>query len=544
MSSSKNQTNGISRREFLKGAAVGAAGVAVTGVVAGCGPNVVSQEEADAMKATATPTSVSTNAVSFETAPDPIPDSQIKETVSADVVIVGAGDSGLMAALAAAEAGVNAILLEKSASFNTRGFGNGCIGTKWQKENGIELDKNKIVNDLVRWAGSKVDQRAIKVWADHSGEVYDHVIDLATAAGLPIIPFDTRHGEDPIYPEYPTCLVIGSKFDQSEVLAVIEAEAIAKGADIRYENTAQQLVQDDSGRVVAVIVTNKDGEYVKYEGKNGVILATGDYGNNPEMVEKWCPWAKNVDTNVYFPAVNTGDGHKMGLWVGGAMQDAPHAPMIHTLGGASFNCNPGLRVNSLGERYENEDVPNPYVCNGRMRQPGNVAWAVFDANINTAAAAMTPGFGRTGASDTAMDTLAGEVEKGVVLMADTIEDLAAAMKVPAQNLAATVNRYNDLAAAGEDEDFGKSANNLSPIDTAPFYATKVPAALLVTLGGFMVDDNMRVLNNQGLPIPGLYAAGNVAGGFYANDYPVIVAGLSHGRCITEGYLAGKHAASV
>jgi fumarate reductase flavoprotein subunit len=217
--------------------------------------------------------------------------------------------------------------------------------------------------------------------------------------------------------------------------------------------------------------------------------------------------------------------------------------MIHTLGGATMSMNPVLRVNTLGLRYENEDIPNPYICNSRMRQPGNVVWAVFDSKWADEVKNTTPGFGRTVAvSDTTVKGVEDAVAKKNILKADTIEDLAKAMGVPADTFKATVDRYTELAKAGKDEDFGKSANNLWTVDKAPFYATKVAAVLLVTLGGFKVNDNLQVMDAEAKVIPGLYAAGNVAGDFYANDYPVLAAGLSHGRCITEGYLAGQNAA--
>ncbi len=529
----------LSRREFLKGAGVSVAALAGSSVLTGCKPKAAPAEG----EATDTPAAGGT--YSFETPPEPIADKDITETVTADVVVVGAGDAGLAATLAAAEAGASVILLEKSASFNSRGFGNGALDTKYHKEQGIELDKGAIVNDLVEFAGAKVDQAKIELWADHSGEVYDHLIDLATEAELPIMLFPAGQDPEARYFEYPTCLVFGSTMQQADLLSVVEAEAIKQGADIRYEMTAQQLVQEDDGTVSGVIVTNAAGEYVKFVGEKGVILATGDYGHNEEMMDKWCSWAKNVDMNVYVPAVNTGDGHKMGLWAGGQMEIGPHAPMIHTLGGGTFSMNPVLRVNGKGLRYENEDIPNPYICNSRLRQPGNVAYAIFDSNYAEYIPNTIPGFARTTAvSEMTAETLASEVESGAVLKADTLEDLAEQMGVPADNFVATVERYTELALAGEDEDFHKNPRMMAAINQAPFYASKVFAVLLVTLGGFRTNTDLQVLDDNFDVIPGLYAAGNVSGGFYANDYPVLAAGLSHGRCITEGYLAGKHAANA
>jgi fumarate reductase flavoprotein subunit len=560
MSSKEKEKQNLSRREFLKGSLVGAGGIAGASLLAVCNDNEKACSTSDASQRTTSPspeagqcpTSPASDAstqqtatqYSFEPPPASIPEANIKETVTTDVVIIGAGDSGLAATLAVVEAGSRAILLEKSSSFNSRGFGNGAINTKYHQSQGIAMDKQRIVNDLMQWSGNKADQKRIELWANHSAEVYDHLIDLATNAGLTITMFPAANDPASRYPEYPTCLIFGSKMSQADLLSVIEKETVSKGADIRYEMTAEQLERDTAGRVSSVVVRNKEGSYIRVTGTKGVILATGDYGNNPEMMDKWCAWAKNADQNVYVPAVNTGDGHKMGLWIGGAMQDGPHAPMVHANGGGPFSSNPLLRVNGLGERYENEDVPNTYICNSRMRQPGNAAWAIFDSQYAQYVPKTTPGFARAvEVSDATGAAIEAAIANGTVLKADTLEGLAAAMSVPVDTFVATVARYTELAKAGNDEDFSKPANMLAPIETAPFYASKVPVQLLVTLGGFKTNGNLQVLDKDSKVISGLYAVGNVSGGFFANDYPVLASGISHGRCITEGYLAGRHAAT-
>ena len=116
--------------------------------------------------------------------------------------------------------------------------------------------------------------------------------------------------------------------------------------------------------------------------------------------------------------------------------------------------------------------------------------------------------------------------------------------MPAEQLTATVERYNALCAEGVDEDFCKNPALLYPIDEPPFYASKVGAVLLEVVGGAKIDTNLQCLDAAGNPIPGLYAIGNAGGDSYAVDYPINVPGNSHGRALTQGYLVGRKLAGA
>ena len=534
----------LSRRSFIAGALAGSAGLAAAGL-SGCSP------------ATPSETSQNTSAqASFMVAPDPIPDSDIAETIEAEILVVGAGDSGLMAALAASELGADVMLIDKHEKFMAHGLAHGCIGTKIHRENGINLDKDRIVSYLAAQSNNRADQRLLRLWANESGAIYDHLIDMAVDAGLLVIPLGGANPDDPLYPEFDCALMFmgDTPLDTSEsegavaqtwLFSVIEEAIRANGAAIRYNTTAEQLVQDENGRVTGIVAADENGSYLKLIASKAVVLATGDYGNDPELVEEWCPWQTLADVNFYTPPINTGDGHKMGLWVGAAMQAGPHCPALHperVVGQAEppMGASPVLRVNVNGMRYENEEVPAPLVCEGRIRQPQNKAWAVFDATWQEDAPTMSPGLLRT-PSITEMNVESLEAN---ALKADTIDGLAETMGVPADALVATVERYNELAQSGMDEDFGKGANNLWTIAEPPFYAIEVPVGTMNTLGGLLVNDSMQVLSDAddgATPIPGLYAAGNVSGGFFGSTYPSAVSGINKGWSIVGGYLAGQHA---
>lgn len=530
----------LSRRNFLKGAAATAGVVAAEGLLTSCAPRTATPVAPTAAAAEA----ASPAKASFEIPPAPIDPKDIKETVSADVVIVGAGVSGLMAAFSAAEAGAKTVVIEKSEKFNARGGHNAAINSKIQQQEGLKYDPTQIVRDLVRWSGNKTNTGLLMLWALNCSPTMDMMIEMAEKEKMEVI----RYGNDiptAYYPEYKTVHIFG-KMDETILAGMLEKNAKEKGVDFHYSMAAAQLIRQDKGRVTGVIAKNAAGEYTQFNAAKAVILCTGDYGHDPEMIQRYCPKAALVDGNVYTPAVNTGDGHKMGLWIGAAMQDdEPHVPMVHNLGGGPFSGDPFLRINGLGERYENEDVPIPYMANSIQLQPGRKSWTIYDSSYAEDLPKMGQGFSRTNAmSDTVKDSFDKALQAGkTIFKGDTLEELAGKIGVPADAFKATVDRYNELAKKGMDEDYGKTGEMLTAIDQAPFYAATNPLMLLVVLGGLKVNTNLQVLDTENKVIPGLYASGNVSGGFLSNDYPVIVPGLSHSRAWTFGRIAGQKAAA-
>jgi fumarate reductase flavoprotein subunit len=135
------------------------------------------------------------------------------------------------------------------------------------------------------------------------------------------------------------------------------------------------------------------------------------------------------------------------------------------------------------------------------------------------------------------------LKEGIVLAADTIEGLARKMQADPEVFKATVARYNELARNKKDIDFGVAGDKMKPVEKPPFYAIQVRNFALVTVSGLKINEKMQVLDKEGKPIPGLFASGNTSGGFFGDTYPRNVHGISHGRAITFGRLAGKSAAA-
>jgi fumarate reductase flavoprotein subunit len=226
----------------------------------------------------------------------------------------------------------------------------------------------------------------------------------------------------------------------------------------------------------------------------------------------------------------------MVMRIGGVMQTSPHAPMAHANGGPCGNA-PYLRVNSEGERYENEDVTAQSIANSMSLQPGGQAWQIFDSKYPHELGGMGVGLGRF-LEVNAM--VRANLQQAV--QADTIEELAAKIGLPVKTFKATVDRHNELAKMHRDPDFGKMPERITLLNQPPYYAGPSHRDFLVVLGGLKTNLKFQPLDAQRKVIPGLYLAGNMVGNRFAIDYPVMCAGLSHSLAYVTGRLCGQYAA--
>jgi succinate dehydrogenase/fumarate reductase flavoprotein subunit len=243
----------------------------------------------------------------------------------------------------------------------------------------------------------------------------------------------------------------------------------------------------------------------------------------------------------------------MGVWAGAAVQDTPFPTMIHPQAYSWFHpgCYPS--VNVRGERFFNEDTWVQAKSLQAMLQPEH-AWgfSILDANwkdaivqsIETGGGMFWDSFRAYGSEfDPSYfeGLIAAYLEAGEwAFTADTLEELAAQIGVPVETFVANINRYNELVDGGQDQDYGKRAEQFfCKVEQGPFTALKWGPALLTVVGGLTVDTKLRVLDANQNPVPGLYAAGNCSGSIYGQDYPIQIPGNSHARALTWGYLIGK-----
>ena len=550
------RTSNLDRRDFLKGGALAGAGALAA--------SAINARTAAADEAAAQPAANGWR--SWEIKPEPIDPASIAEVVECDICIIGAGAAGVFAAQSAAEEGGNVIVLEKTAQVNGRGLDIGSIDNQFQKDNpelAQYIDATEAERIYYEFSHSSVNRLLFRHWAQISGEAFDHLAahlkesyGIEPAMSATALP--DRYAANECYREMPTCQSFGTGWFDADgnwlmagVVQKVAAWAEDLGAQFRFETAAEQLVQDESGAVTGVVALTADGTYLQVNAAKGVIIATGDIGGSEEMLKAWCPIALRADGNTYNPAgANTGDGIRMGLWAGAGMQHGFAAPMIHPLGAGGPLAQSGtptsfLCVNRNGERFTVEINNTPGLSNARLNQPGGIGYTIFDGGYYEKVLKMAPENisidGSPIVSDTTQATIDAAVaaNDGLCFKADTIEELAEQVGIPADTLVATVTRWNELVAAGVDTDMALDPNMLTPLDTPPFYASYIPQSILVIMHGLNCDSHSRVCDENDYPIPGLYAIGNAQGNFFAGDYPLVCPGISHGRCVTFGYTLPK-----
>ena len=583
----------ISRRKFLKGAAGVGVSAAAAGLMGGMAfasgdPDAVTAATASASgdPSRGSGESVPVELPDFLTTPDPIPDSEITSTVTADVIVVGCGLAGLMAARSAAELGASVAVIEKSTSYNYRSGQYGICGSTLQKERGMLFDGSAAVGDLMKEMGYRPDQRIWNYWRDYSGEAFDwllepagenvDVIDMyAKDYDRSKITVCTLHWPQPeaydpareFSPTYPAATLTFIP-DQGNILELSYQRCLQRGVDFHFATWARQLIRPgNTGRVQGVIGQDQEGNYIRFIANKGVIMAAGDYASNEAMVKYFCggrtypTMFTSRDANG--AVTNLGEGQCMGIWAGAKLEDGPHAPMTHTLGGA-LGVDPYLLLNSSGFRFCNEDVAGQQLSSQLYRQKDAWGWSIFDDNYPDQVELMPCSHGSVNHILPAAEVpnLSGavmtigrsaitsrEAVERSCYKANTIPELAAMLySDPAaqRNMIDAVARYNELCMKGEDTDFHKTAKRMFPLQKAPFYATRISAgSMLVCLGGLSVDpESLNVVDESMVPIEGLYAVGNNMGGRILQDYPVTIAGASHGTCLTFGYLVGRKAAQA
>ena len=503
----------------------------------------------------------------FEIPSDPIPDSKIANTIETEIVIIGAGTAGLVCANSAVESSASVILIAASSHPVSRGGSNHAINSRLMRKLGIVYDVGRNFKQEIDRAGGRIDQDKWSLFAKNSEEAMDWLIEKMEAAGYTTAIETADFDPDGVYSSFPGshCFLGGNVNQvgqgQSLVVNTLAKLAAESGVRIFYDTVAKQLVRDNNstGRINGVIAKNSEGSYIKYVGSKAIVLATGDFTKDREMVSKYCPEVlplvsqTPVDYNTQraLGGIYGGDGHKMALWVGAAWQQTvPNAPMLS--GGAGPSPSPyasfkGLLINKDAVRYGNEDVNRTHAGYIQMRQPEYKVYAVWDS---TYAECMAPWYGRgyyDSPPQSSENIVAGwetGVKTGAILKAESIEKLAEGLGLDSARLIATVDRYNKSCDKGIDEDFFKRPELLIPVREAPFYGQcNSTPRLLIVCGGLRTNAKMQVLDTKGLVITGLYAVGTIVGDMFANYYSFMPSGINLGaNCLTFGYLTGKQIA--
>ena len=536
----KEETQGVGSEAIAKmpGAIAESGSIAVDGV---SGATITSTAIKEA--AAAALTAAGLNPDDYKTAVENNATAE-DSTVDADVVVVGAGGAGMTAAITAAAEGKSVVILESQSMVggnSVRATGGMNAGkTVYQDEN--EFGESAGVEKTLKTAAEKyADNETITAlaktvseqWAAYQADptgYFDSVelmeldtmiggkgindpelVETLCANSADAIDWLDEHGitlhnvssfggasvkriHRPVNAEGKTVSV------GSYMIPLLQENCEKAGVKMMLDTTATEILTDANGAAVGVKATGASGETVTVNAK-AVVLATGGFGANLDMVVKYKPELKGfMTTNA--PGIQ-GQGIEMAQAIGAATVDMDQIQIHPTVeANTAALITEGLRgdgailINEEGQRFIDEVGTRDVVSAAEIAQTGSYSWLVVDQAMADASS-----------------VIQGYIKKGYTVTGATYEELGKAMGVDAAAFAETMEKWNGYVEAKNDPDFGRTSF-ANPLNTAPYYAVKVTAGVHHTMGGLKINANTEVLNEKGEVIPGLFAAGEVTGGVH------------------------------
>lgn len=434
----------------------------------------------------------------------------IKKELKKDVVVVGAGGAGLVAAIEAKNNGAkNVIVLEKMAFAGGNTLISGgeyAAPNNWiQEKKGIKDSKETFYKDILKGGDNEGDPKLIKILADNALDGAVWLKDYIKMSFEDRQLFFGGHSvERSLVPKDATGV---------EMISKLLKKADELGIKVYYETPATELIFKDN-RVVGVKAVGLDNEYTIYASK-GVILATGGFGSNVDMRIKY---NKDVDEKVL--STNTvgitGDGITMAEKVGAKLEDMQFIqtyPTCDPISGALLYfgdvrlAGGSILVNQEGKRFVEELERRDVISMAIKKQTGSVAYQFCDEAQAKA----------SGVVDHHTKEMNYLFNNKLLVKANTIKEAADFFRIDAKELEKTVEKYNQYAKDGKDLEFNKRGK-LTPFEAkGPFYIMKAAPAVHHTMGGLKIDENARVINTQGEIIKGLYGAGEVTGDIHGTN---------------------------
>jgi fumarate reductase flavoprotein subunit len=445
-----------------------------------------------------------------------------------DVVVIGAGLAGSAAALAAAQRGATVCLLEKqdTAGGSSVRAGGGLLfaGTRLQRAHGVEDSPESLREAIVAAGRDRNDPVAVDAYVDNQIATYDWLSGLGQVFSLAPPNADITIPRLHAAPPGALARLLLERFT-----------ATGRGR-IWTGIAAQRLIAPD-GRVTGVSA-GRAGREMVITARGGVILTTGGFTQSPRLLRTFAPgWA---DAAAMGGDGNTGDGLVMAMACGAQLSDMGY---VEGTFGAAVSDFPGLPgkpgaaprllfphsaggiiVNSAGQRFVNEALGYKTIAGVCAGQRDGIAFQVFDQPIMSKSRPVP-----------SPRDFAGALADGLVFQAPSLSALAALLRIEPTALADTVAAYNGYVRGGADLELGRPLDSAGHISTAPFYGYPCRAGLTTTYCGVRVNRRMQVLNVFDEPIPGLYAAGEVVGGFHGAGY---LTGTGLGKAAIFGRVAG------
>ena len=461
----------------------------------------------------------------------------VEEELTTDVVVVGGGGAGMSAAVRLAELGQQVILFEKSSflggAISVSGGNQVVMGAQLQADNGVEDDSvESMVADFEANGANKNNEEILTLFAENVGAATDW---LVASCG---IEFDAGLHQLGEYSHNRELAYTGGGAGFAERMR----KAVERSGATVYLSTKVESLLVEDGAVVGVKAVSTDGtkEYTVHAAN--VVLATGGYGNSKDML------TDEMKSALYYgPSTSTGDGIRMAEAVNAQTANMEYGKRypngIEVDTGIAKSTIAGnivgwtmsaILVNADGNRVVNEKASNRTILEEELQQPGGMLYLLLDSETfevwktKLAPAGISEG-------DIEKYLAANGTTTPVFAHGETLEEAAAAAGVNAENLAATVEKYNSFVEKGEDADFGRNASYLTmKIGAGPYYLIEQKPRFATTMGGLVVNTNMQVLNQDGNAISGLYAAGETCGQVMGDDSP---SGANNAWAITSGKLA-------
>jgi fumarate reductase flavoprotein subunit len=462
-----------------------------------------------------------------------------------DVVVIGGGGAGLAAAVSVAEGGKDVIVLEKMPVLGgATNFAEGifAVDSVLQRKENINLTTDQVFKQHMEYSHWLPDPRLVRTIIDKSSDTIDWLMEHGVKIS----------GLGYAFPGAPRTWHTFDGYGAA-IIQSLHKTLKEKNARILLRTPAKSLIKK-GGRIAGVIAEDKDGNKVKVKA-GAVIIASGGFAANEDMLKTYTKAGPNMIT--FGSAGKTGDGIKM-AWDKGAASEGVDllqlaipivpgergiTPLIAVLS------QPYLWVNQKGERFFEEGTfPFPFMGNAIAKQPEQLMYLIFDENtkkymmeegIDVGAGIYVP----TGTKLKDLDIeLNRGIDKGEVFVADSLKELAKAIDMDRDIFLATVEEYNRFCAKKHDDLFAKNPKYLQAVSSSKYYAIRGHIMLVGTLGGIRINYKTEVLNKNSEPIPGIYAAGNCAGGMYGETYDEsFTTGLTLGFAINSGRIAGENA---